>query len=91
MDWNFFSARRRTNLKDFLSDCSTKEQALQKLSDLQLTNLPLSEINQLFTKAKIEETSEVAPEVKTEVQDTQSLSKNLPKKATKNATETPGD
>ena len=82
MDWNYFRDRKRITLKDFLIDCSSEEEAMQKFSKKNLMNLPLEEISQLFSTP-----TSVATEASEEIADVKLSSK----KVVKNATENPGE
>jgi len=98
MDWNFFSARRRTNLKDFLKDCSSEKEALQKFADSKMTGVPFEEIKSLFETVTVAVTvndsvgkmSADATEEKDAYTNVQDI-KNLTKKVAKNVSEKPGN
>lgn len=82
MDWKYFSDRRRITLREFLVNCNSEEEAIQKFVDKRLTNVPLEEISQLFS-TPVSVTTEIAAEMVD--------AKVSSKKVVKNATETPGE
>jgi hypothetical protein len=61
MNWNQFSARRRVSLKDFISSCSSAEEALALFAKKQIGDPPLQEIQQLFTDTPASQENVVDP------------------------------
>ena len=50
MDWNFFKARKRTDLRSFVGDLKSEEEVLALFAKREISNPPLEEIKQLFAK-----------------------------------------
>lgn len=86
MDWNYFKARRRTNLKEFVEGCQSESEALQRFASKGLTSPPLEEIKELFAPK-----SDVPPVVELPTEVGSVAKSSLSKKSVKNATENTPD
>ena len=92
MNWDQFSARRRVTLADFISNCSTADEAIDLFSRKQIGNPPVAEIQQVIASRSVSQDTASTDVGQTDVDPSLDDSQaNASVKKTKNASGTPGN